>query len=135
MMKNTIYGLTILLFFSCETDDCSKTNARDAIWCLGVYTVDIWTNIDMSEAEDFIIAKDGYSAKLGTTLTFEAIDVPGWKFVGWSKRKKCYGCYIPLIDDENPNITYVYMHEKYQGNNNFGPENVSIDVNYIKTLE
>jgi len=140
-MKKAIYVLTILLFFSCdwldEEDDCSKTNARDAIWCLGVYTVEIWTNIDMGEVEveDYIIAKDGYSAKLGTTLTFEAIDIPGRKFIGWSRQYACYGCYQPLVDDENPNIAFVYMHEKYQGNNNFGPENVEILANYIKTLE
>ena len=147
-MKKAIYVLTILLFFSCdwldEEDDCSKTNARDAVWCLGVYTVDIWFNetveIWYNEnpvelPEGLIIAEDGYSAKLGTTLAFEALSVPGLKFIGWSKRKACYGCYQPLIDDENPNIAYVYMHEKYHGNSNIGPENVQIVANYIKTLE
>ena len=138
-MKKAIYVLTILLFFSCDwLDDCSNTNARDAVWCLGVYTVDIWFNetveIWYNEnpvelPEGLIIAEDGYSAKLGTTLAFEAIDVPGLKFIGWSKRKACYSCYQPLIDDENPNITYVYMHEKYRG----GPQNVQIVANYIKT--
>ena len=132
MMKNTIYGLTILLFFSCETDFVTY---GDTVRGKGIYTVDIYTTIDMSEAEDFIIAKDGYTAKLGTTLTFEAIDIPGWKFISWSKRKECYGCYQPLIDDENSNIAYVYMHEKYHGNSNIGPENVQIVANYIKTLE
>jgi len=133
-MKNTIYGLTILLFFSCETDFITF---KDTVLGKGIYTVEILTNIDMGEAEvdDYIIAQDGYSAKLGTTLVYEAIDVPGRKFVGWSRLPNCYGCYIPLVDDENPNITYVYMHEKYRGNNNTGPENVVIAANYIKTLE
>ena len=140
-MKKAIYVLTILLFFSCETDFVSY---GDTVLGKGIYTVDIWFNetveIWYNEnpvelPEGLIIAEDGYSAKLGTTLAFEALSVPGLKFIGWSKRKACYGCYQPLIDDENPNIAYVYMHEKYHGNSNIGPENVQIVANYIKTLE
>ena len=140
-MKKFIFILTVLLSVSCQKEEIfeeeivvEEINCNGNVRCLGVYNVEIWYDHD-DNPKNLIVAKDGYSAKLGELLTFQGTSVPGWKFIGWRKMTNSYCEYSPLVDEDDPTIAYVYMHEKYMGNCNIGPMNVRIVAEYIKTLD
>ena len=141
-MKKALYILTILLLGSCAKEELfieeisqeNKCRGISEIHCLGVYSVEILSNYD-DFPKDLIVAKDGYSAELGTTISFEGTNKPGWKFLGWRKIMDSYCAYNPLVESDTPNIAYVYMHKNYTGNCNIGPINVKIVAEFVKTLD
>ncbi len=141
-MKKIIYLLTILLLGSCgkeelfieEVSQEKECRGINEIHCLGIYNVEILSNYD-DFPKDLIIAEDGYSADLGTVLTFKGTDKPGWRFLGWRKIKDSYCAYTPLVESDTPNIAHVYMHKNYTGNCNIGPINVKIVAEFVKTLD
>mgnify|MGYP000321343083 CR=1 FL=1 len=103
-------------------------------YCTGYYDVEIWFNND-DVPDNVIIAHNGHRADLGKVMSFEATDIPGWKFVGWYKFPNSYCEYQPLVDEGNPRIAYTYMHRKYMGNCNIGPQNIRLYAHYIQTLD
>lgn len=139
-MKKVIFLLTILLSVSCEQEEIFipeeevyEVECHGDPRCTGYYEVELRFNKD-DVPTSLINAKDGFKADLGSLLTFEAMDAPGWKFVGWRKLPNSYCAYSPIVDEDNKRIAYTYMHEKYMGNCNIGPRNIKLYAEYIKTL-
>jgi len=139
-MKKIIFFLTALLSVSCEQEEIFileeevyEVECHGDPRCTGYYDVDLWFNED-GVPKEAIIAHDGFRADLGEMMTFEATDVPGWKFIGFRKLPNSYCEWSPLVDEDNPRITYTYMHEKYMGNCNIGPRNIRLYAEYIKVF-
>ena len=140
-MRKYILLVTALLSVSCVKDEIAiEPEMSDGlecygnVACLGVYNVEIVYSHD-DVPEGLIIAEDGYSAELGDPLSFRGTSAPGFKFIGWRKVRNSYCAYSPIVDQDDPTLAYVYMHEKYMGNCNLGPFNVKIVAEFIKTLD
>ena len=140
-MRNIIFLFIGLLFLNCEKEaiveeiimEDTPCYDHDLV-CKGYYEVELWFNDD-DVPDNVIIAHDGFKAPLGQVMKFEAIDIPGWRFVGWRKLPNSYCEYKPLVDGDNPRIAYAYMHEKYMGNCNIGPLDIRLYSHYIKVLD
>jgi hypothetical protein len=145
-MKNLLLlSLLVTFITSCEKDDHdmshyalwdeeTEVNCHGEPLCLGYYEVSFRFNKE-GAPDNLIIAHNGTRANLGELMKFEAVDVPGWKFITWRKMPNQYCEYSPLIDDEDPRIAYTFMHEKYMGNCNIGPQNIRLYAEYIQTLD
>ena len=98
-MKKVIFLFLSLLLFNCAKEDeltyhelvqLAMANKPEVdpcfgqLKCLGYYEVELWFNLE-GVPKEAIIAHDGFKADLGKIMTFEATDVPGWRFVGFRK--------------------------------------------------
>lgn len=61
------------------------------------------------EVVDYIIAPDGWAGEWGETLSFTAIDPPGYEFVKWVKDPNINYAYRiePIVDPDNHRTTFV----------------------------
>jgi len=104
-MKNFILLITGLIFATSCTNDLEDDY------------FDVKLAYETVVSEDAIVAYDGWSGKYGQILTFEALDVEGYTFVGWKKPQN-YCMTYPIVDSENPRILYVDNPEGNGGNCN-----------------
>lgn len=140
-MRKFIFLLIVLLSVSCQQEEVFtpeevvyEVECHGDPICTGYYQVELRFNKE-DVPSSLVIAKDGFRADLGSLLTFEATDAPGWKFVGWKRLPNSYCAYSPIVDEDNNRVAYTYMHEKYMGNCNIGPQNIKLYAEYIKTLD
>jgi len=120
-MRNYILILAIALFASCE-----KNYLEDDYFSVVLA-------LETSVEEDAILAYDGWQGTYGRVMTFEALDVEGYSFVGWKKAPAAYCQATPLIDSDNPRILYVDNPIDFIGNcNTGGLEKVVIYPAYVR---
>ena len=119
---NNIVQITIILCIL----GCDKGPLYDEY-----YNVELAYESEVDKS--YIIAKDGWTAKFGQLLSFEARDTLGFTFVGWKRPPTSYCDPDPIIDPDNFRINYVENPKDYFGNCNMGGlETVRIYPAYIR---
>ena len=140
-----------------ELEAC-KRNGLNFTYCTGRYQVQVRFGVsgNLNIPSDAIVAKsadilsgattecssstqypiDGskpcFEAKVGTVISLEARDLPGWRFVGWKRLKSSYCHDAPIVDQDEPRKAYLYMHEDFMGRCNRGMKNFVVVADYVE---
>ena len=126
-MKKLLSLLAVVTLLSCEVDDFGVGNGH-----YGKYWKVVITE-DFEEFEPFITAHNGWEAKWGATLRFEAQQIPGYTFVDWTLPSWYSSCmHQPVVDPDNPRIQIVHNPKDRTSPCNSPLEVIVLTPNYIK---